>query len=39
MRTGSVCLTVNEKFRDALTFYKRAGFEIASRYDTIYLQS
>jgi predicted GNAT family acetyltransferase len=37
MRVGSVCLTVNEKFPEALAFYKRAGFEIASRYDTIYL--
>ncbi len=38
MQVGSVCLTVNEKFPAALAFYKRAGFEIASRYDTIYLQ-
>jgi ribosomal protein S18 acetylase RimI-like enzyme len=38
MRVGSICLTVNEKFPEALTFYKRAGFDIASRYDTIYLQ-
>jgi predicted GNAT family acetyltransferase len=37
MRVGSVCLTVNEKFPEALAFYKRAGFDIASRYDTIYL--
>lgn len=37
MRAGSVCLTVNEKFPQALSFYKRAGFDIASRYDTIYL--
>lgn len=39
MHAGSVCLTVNEKFPEALTFYERAGFDIASRYDTIYLQS
>lgn len=39
MRVGSVCLTVNEKFPEALTFYERAGFNIASRYDTIYLHS
>ncbi|MCM3901754.1 MAG: GNAT family N-acetyltransferase [Pyrinomonadaceae bacterium] len=38
MRVGSLCLTVNEKFPRALTFYERAGFDIASRYDTIYLQ-
>lgn len=37
MRVGSICLTVNERFPEALTFYQRAGFEIASRYDTIYL--
>lgn len=37
MRVGSVCLTVNEKFPEALAFYKRAGFDIASHYDTIYL--
>jgi predicted GNAT family acetyltransferase len=37
MRVGSICLTVNESFPEALTFYQRAGFEIASRYDTIYL--
>ncbi|MCM3871841.1 MAG: GNAT family N-acetyltransferase [Pyrinomonadaceae bacterium] len=38
MRVGSICLTVNENLPAALTFYQRAGFEIASRYDTIYLQ-
>jgi predicted GNAT family acetyltransferase len=37
MRVGSVCLTVNEKAPEALTFYKRAGFDIVSRYDTVYL--
>jgi uncharacterized protein len=36
-RTDSVCLTVNEKSSQALTFYQRAGYEVASRYDTIYL--
>jgi uncharacterized protein len=36
-RVGSVCLTVNEKFPEALTFYKRVGFDVASQYDTIYL--
>lgn len=36
-RVGSICLTVNEKFPEALSFYERAGFNIASRYDTIYL--
>lgn len=37
MRVGAVCLTVNEKFPEALAFYKRVGFDVASRYDTIYL--
>ena len=37
MRVGSVCLTVNENFPAALALYERAGFEIASRYDTVYL--
>lgn len=37
MRVGSVCLTVNEKYPQVLSFYQRVGFEIASRYDTIYL--
>jgi ribosomal protein S18 acetylase RimI-like enzyme len=37
MRVGSVCLTVNEKYPQVLNFYQRVGFEIASRYDTIYL--
>ena len=37
MRVGAICLTVNEKFPEALAFYKRLGFDIASRYDTIYL--
>jgi uncharacterized protein len=38
MRVGFVCLTVNENFPEAISFYKRAGFDIASRYDTIYLR-
>jgi uncharacterized protein len=36
-RTGAICLTVNERFTEALTFYTRVGFVIDSRYDTIYL--
>ena len=36
-RSDSVCLTVNEKRSQALNFYQRAGYEVASRYDTIYL--
>ncbi|MGH9967168.1 MAG: GNAT family N-acetyltransferase [Pyrinomonadaceae bacterium] len=38
-RTRTVLLTVNEKFPGTLAFYQRAGFEVCSRYDTIYLQS
>lgn len=38
-RTATVCLTVNEKFPRALTFYQRAGYSIASSYDTIYLHN
>lgn len=37
MRVGAVCLTVNEESREALSFYRRAGFDIAGHYDTIYL--
>ncbi len=38
-RTATVCLTVNEKFPGALRFYQRAGYTVASSYDTIYLQN
>ncbi len=38
-RTNSICLTVNAKAEDTQRFYRRAGYEVASRYDTIYLQS
>ena len=38
-KTATVCLTVNEKFPRALTFYQRAGYSFASSYDTIYLQN
>lgn len=38
-RTETVCLTVNEKFPSALRFYQRAGYAVASSYDTIYLQN
>lgn len=37
-RTGSLCLTVNEQVRNALAFYQKAGYELHSYYDTIYLQ-
>ena len=38
-RSGSVCLTVNEQVRNALGFYAKAGYQLRSYYDTIYLQS
>lgn len=38
-RTRSVCLLVNERFEAAQRFYKRAGFEQVSYYDTIFLRS
>lgn len=37
-QTRTVCLTVNEKFPGRIAFYNRAGYEVCSRYDTIYLQ-
>lgn len=38
-RSQTVCLTVNEKLSGTLAFYDRVGYEVCSRYDTIYLQS
>lgn len=38
-RTKTICLTVNEKSIGTQNFYKRAGYELACRYDTIYLDS
>jgi uncharacterized protein len=38
-RTETICLTVNEKSIGTQKFYKRAGYELACRYDTIYLDS
>jgi len=37
-RTGSICLTVNEQVRHAFGFYVKAGYQLRSYYDTIYLQ-
>jgi ribosomal protein S18 acetylase RimI-like enzyme len=37
-RTEAVCLLVNEEFKEAQAFYKRAGFTMVSHYDTIFLQ-
>lgn len=38
-KTETICLTVNEKSIGTQKFYKRAGYELACRYDTIYLDS
>lgn len=37
--TETICLTVNEKSSGTHKFYKRAGFELVSRYDSIYLDN
>lgn len=36
-RTGSICLLVNEKNREAQEFYLKAGYKLRSHYDTIFL--
>ena len=36
--TESLCLTTNEKNQNALKFYEKAGYEIRSHYETIYLR-
>jgi len=38
MRSNSVCVLVNERFKSAQAFYKKAGFEFISHYDTIFLK-
>jgi predicted GNAT family acetyltransferase len=38
MRSNSVCVLVNEKFKSAQGFYKKAGFKFISNYDTIFLK-
>lgn len=38
MRTGSICLLVNEHNREAQAFYHKAGYKMRSHYDTIFLQ-
>jgi predicted GNAT family acetyltransferase len=37
-RTVSICLLVNEKNRKARAFYHKAGYDLRSHYDTIFLQ-
>ena len=38
-RTQAICLTVNEKAAGTQRFYKRAGYELVCRYDSIYLDN
>jgi predicted GNAT family acetyltransferase len=37
-RTQSICLTVNEKNKQAAKLYEKAGFKFHSHYETIYLR-
>ncbi|MFY9611703.1 MAG: GNAT family N-acetyltransferase [Blastocatellia bacterium] len=37
-RAESVCLLVNERFREAQALYRKVGFRLISSYDTIFLQ-
>jgi predicted GNAT family acetyltransferase len=37
LHSKSVCLLVNEQNRQAVAFYKRAGYKLISNYDTIFL--
>jgi predicted GNAT family acetyltransferase len=36
--TGVVCLLVNEDNKEAIECYRKAGFRLHGRYDTVYLQ-
>ena len=36
-RTESICLTINQKNKKALSFYAKAGYQFRSSYETIYL--
>lgn len=38
-RTGAVCLAINEKSAGIQRFYKRAGYEVVCRYDSVYLDT
>lgn len=37
-RSQSICLTINEKNKNALKFYEKAGYQFHSHYETIYLR-
>ena len=38
-QTETICLTVNEKNAGTQRFYKKAGYKLVCRYDSIYLDS
>jgi ribosomal protein S18 acetylase RimI-like enzyme len=38
-RAGAVTLLVNEKTTEAIALYRKAGYKLCSRYDTIYLNT
>ena len=37
-RSNSICLTVNEDNKKAVAFYAKAGYQVSSLYETIYLR-
>jgi len=37
-RSESICLTINHRNKNALTFYAKAGYQFNSHYETIYLR-
>jgi len=37
-RSELICLTINEKNKNALKFYEKAGYQFHSHYETIYLR-
>jgi len=37
-RAESICLTINHRNKNALTFYAKAGYQFHSHYETIYLR-
>ena len=37
-RSRSICLTVNQSNKSAIALYTKAGFQLRSNYETIYLR-
>jgi predicted GNAT family acetyltransferase len=37
-RSRSICLTVNQSNKNAIALYNKAGYELCSDYETIYLR-